>query len=48
MEQPQVEDHVVEETTHVEPSTRNGRKRTKEADRLMLDVTNHVGTPTLE
>ena len=33
-------------TTHAEPSTRNGRKCTREADRLMLDVTEHVGAPT--
>ena len=34
------------ETTHANPSTRNDRKHTKEADRLMLDATEHVGAPT--
>ena len=46
VEHPQVEDHGVAETTHAEPSTRNGRKRTREADRLMLYVIEHVGAPT--
>jgi hypothetical protein len=36
----------VEESTHVEPSIRNGRKRTTEADRLRLDVAQNVGAPT--
>ena len=46
MEQPQAKDHGVEETTHVEPSTRNGRKHTREADKLMLDASENVGAPT--
>ena len=46
VEQPQDEDHGVEETTHAEPSTRNGRKHTREAERLMLDATENVGAPT--
>lgn len=46
MEQPQTKDHGVEKTTHADPSTRNGRKRTREDDRLMLDVTENVGAPT--
>ena len=33
VEQPQSEDHGVAETTHAEPSTRNGRKRTREAEK---------------
>ena len=36
----------MEKTTHAEPSTRNGRNLTTEADKLMLDVTDHVGAPT--
>ena len=36
----------MEKPTHAEPSTRNGRKRTREADKLMLDATEHVGAPT--
>ena len=35
VEQPQAEDHGVEKNTNVEPSTRNGRKHTRDADRLM-------------
>ena len=46
VEQPQVKYQRVEETTHAEPSTRNGRKRTREADILMLDATEHTGAPT--
>ena len=46
VEQPQVEDNGVVETTHAKPSTRNGRKHTREADRFMLDATEHVGAPT--
>ena len=36
----------MEETIHAEPSTRHGRRRTTEADRLRLDATEHVGAPT--
>ena len=46
VEQPHVEDHGVAENTHAEPSTRNGRRRTMDADRLRLDATEHVGAPT--
>ena len=46
VEQPHSEDHGVEENTHANPSTRNGRRRTMEADRLRLDATNNVGAPT--
>jgi hypothetical protein len=38
VDQPHEEVHRVEEATHVEPSIRNGRKRTMKADRLRLDV----------
>jgi hypothetical protein len=38
VDQPHEEVHGVEEATHAEPSIRNGRKRTTEADRLRLDV----------
>ena len=31
--------------THAKPSTRNGRKCTREADILMLDVAENVGVP---
>ena len=43
MEQPHAEDHGVEETTRAEPSTRHGIRRTTKADRLRLDVAEHVG-----
>ena len=46
VEQPHVEDHVVAENTHVEPSTRNGRWHTTKADRLRLDATETLGAPT--
>ena len=46
VEQPHAEDHGVVANTHVEPFTILGRRRTMEADRLRLDVTNHVGPPT--
>ena len=46
VEQPHAEDHGVKENTHVEPSTRNGRRRTMKADRLRLDATEHLGAPT--
>ena len=45
VEQPQAEDHGVAKITHADPSTRNGRKCTKEVDRLMLDAIDHVGAP---
>ena len=46
VDKPHVEDHGVEENTHAEPSTRNGRRCTTEADRLRLDVAENVGAPT--
>ena len=46
VEQPHAKQHRVEETTHAEPSTRNGTKCTREARILMLDVIEHVGAPT--
>jgi hypothetical protein len=35
----------VEETTQAEPSIRNGRKHTREADILRLDVGHNIGAP---
>ena len=46
VEQPHAEDHGVAENTHVEPFTRNGRRRTTEADSLRLDVAKNVQAPT--
>ena len=46
VEQPHAEDHGVVENTHADPSIRNGRKRTTEADRLRLDAAKNVGAPT--
>ena len=46
MEQPHVEEKGVETPTHVE-SSRDGRRRTKEADRLLNDARENVGPPTL-
>jgi hypothetical protein len=46
VDQPHEEVHGVEEATQVEPSIRNGRKRTTKADRLRLDVAQNVGAPT--
>ena len=46
VEQPHEEDHGVAENTHAEPSIRNGRRRTMEADRFILDVAENVGAPT--
>ena len=45
VEKPHAKDHGVAETTHVEPSTRHGRRRTTEADKLRLDAAEHVGAP---
>ena len=45
VKQPHVEDHGVVENTHVEPSTKNDRRCTMEADRLRLDATENVGAP---
>jgi hypothetical protein len=46
VDQPHEEVHGVEESTHAEPSIRNGKKRTTEADRLRLDAAQNVGAPT--
>ena len=46
VEQPHVEDHGVAESTHVDPSIRNGRRRTMEDDRMRLDAVENVGSPT--
>jgi hypothetical protein len=46
VDQPHEEVHEVEETTQVEPSIINGRKRTKKDDRLRLDAAQNVGAPT--
>ena len=46
VDQPQEEIHGVEESTHAEPSIRQGRKHTTEAERLKLDVAQNVGVPT--
>jgi hypothetical protein len=44
--QPHEKVHGVEETTQEDPSIRNGRKRTIEADRLRLNAAQNVGAPT--
>ena len=44
-EQPHAEDLGVETSTHAETS-RDGRKRSREIDRLMLDVQENVGQPS--
>jgi hypothetical protein len=46
VDKPHEEIHGVEESTHVEPSIINGRKRTTEVDILRLDVAQNVGAPT--
>ena len=38
-------DHGVEEKNHVETSTKHGRRRTTEVDRLRLDAAQNVGAP---
>ena len=45
MEQPQIEEQTVDTLTQAEPS-REGRKRTKEADRLVQDARENVGAPS--
>jgi hypothetical protein len=45
VDQPHEEVHGVEEATQPEPSIKNGRKCTTEADRLRLDVVHNVGAP---
>jgi hypothetical protein len=46
VDKPHEEVHGVEESTHAEPSIRNGKNRTMEDDRLRLDVAQNVGAPT--
>ena len=46
VDQPHEEVHGVEEITHAEPSIRNGRRHTTEADRLRLDAVENVGDLT--
>ena len=46
VDQLQEEIHGVEESTHVEPNIRQGRKRTTKAGRLKLDGAQNVGVPT--
>ena len=46
VEQQQAEVQRLEAHTHVEPSTRDGRKRTREAERLLLAARDNVGEPT--
>ena len=40
------EDHGVAEKTHADPSTKNGRSRTMEVDRLVQDVMENLGAPS--
>ena len=46
VEQPHEDDCGVAKNTHAEPSIRNGRRCTTEANRLRLDVAENVGAPT--
>ena len=46
VDQPQEEDHGVEESTHAEPNIRIGRRRTTEVERLKLDAAQNVEFPT--
>jgi hypothetical protein len=46
VDQPHEEVHGVEKTTQAEPSIKNGRKCTTEADRLRLNVAHNIGAPT--
>ena len=46
VDQPHKEVHGVEKITHVDPSIRNGTRRTTEADKLRLDAAQNVGAPT--
>ena len=48
VDQPREEVHGVEEATHVEPSIKNGRRRTMKADRMRINVAQNVGAPTLD
>ena len=46
VDQPQEEVHGVEESTHIDPNIRTGRRHTTEAKRLKLHVAQNVGAPT--
>ena len=46
VDHPRDEIHVVNESTHVEPNIRSGRRRTTEAEKLKLDAVENVGVPT--
>ena len=46
VDQPQEEDHGVEESTHADPNIRTRRKHNTEAERLKLDAAQNVGVPT--
>ena len=46
VDQPQEEIHGVEESTHVKPNIKQGRKHTTEAERLKLDAAQNEGVPT--
>ena len=46
VDQPQEEVHGVEESTHVEPNIRTGRRHIIEAERLKLDAAQNVGVHT--
>ena len=46
VDQPREEIHGVEESTHAESNIKTGRKHTKKAERLKLDVAENVGVPT--
>ena len=45
VDQPHEEVHGVEENTHADPSIRNGKRCTTEADRLRFDAAENVGGP---
>ena len=46
VDQPHDEVHGLEGNTHADPSIRNGKRHTIEADKRRLDVTQNVGAPT--
>ena len=46
VEQPQVEEQRVVETTHAKPSTRYGRKCARHANIFSIDARDNVGAPT--
>ena len=46
VDQSQEEIHGVEESTHVEPNIRQGRKHTTDAERLKVDAAQNLGVPT--